>query len=109
MNYAKRLFLWIDDLSLSDRLFPLGIDIPFFGGYFNVLPFLMAGVTILSTWVAAQRSDTPVLGLFGMAILFFVFFYSFPAALVLYWFASNLFQLVQQILQQTRAVRRQPL
>ena len=95
-------FLWINDLSLSDRLFPLGIDIPFFGGYFNVLPFLMAGVTILSTWFASQRSETPTVSLFGMAILFFVFFYSFPAALVLYWFASNLFQLLQQLLQHTR-------
>ena len=95
-------FLWINDLSLSDRLFPLGVDIPFFGGYFNVLPFLMAGITILSTWLASQRSETPTLSLFGMAILFFVFFYSFPAALVLYWFASNLFQLLQQLLQHTR-------
>ena len=93
-------FLWIEDLSLSDRLFPWGITLPFFGGYFNLLPWLMAIVTILSTWQASRGSDehTPVFSLFGMALLFFVFFYSFPAALVLYWLSSNLFQLIQQML-----------
>ena len=50
-------FLWFDDLSLSDRLFPLGIDLPFFGAYFNLLPFLMAGVTVLSTYYAARTSS----------------------------------------------------
>jgi YidC/Oxa1 family membrane protein insertase len=96
-------FLWINDLSLSDRLFSLGVELPFFGGYFNALPFLMAFVTILSTWQAARRSTgkTPAYSLFGMALVFFVFFYSFPAALVLYWFSSNLFQLIQQSLQRT--------
>jgi YidC/Oxa1 family membrane protein insertase len=92
-------FLWIEDLSLSDRLFSLGITLPFFGGYFNLLPWLMAIVTILSTWQASRGSKerTPVFSLFGMALLFFIFFYSFPAALVLYWLSSNLFQLIQQI------------
>jgi YidC/Oxa1 family membrane protein insertase len=93
-------FLWIEDLSLSDRLFSLGITLPFFGGYFNLLPWLMAIVTILSTWQASRGSEkrTPVFSLFGMALLFFIFFYSFPAALVLYWLSSNLFQLIQQML-----------
>ena len=93
-------FLWIEDLSLSDRLFLLGITLPFFGGYFNLLPWLMAIVTILSTWQASRGSEkrTPVFSLFGMALLFFIFFYSFPAALVLYWLSSNLFQLIQQML-----------
>ena len=92
-------FLWIEDLSLSDRLFSLGITLPFFGGYFNLLPWLMAIVTILSTWQASRGSKerVPVFSLFGMALLFFIFFYSFPAALVLYWLSSNLFQLIQQI------------
>jgi YidC/Oxa1 family membrane protein insertase len=91
-------FLWIADLSLSDRLLPIGADLPFFGSYFNLLPFLMAATTVGSTWLAARSSqgDTPATSLFGMAIVFFVFFYSFPAALVLYWFSSNFFQLIQQ-------------
>jgi YidC/Oxa1 family membrane protein insertase len=93
-------FLWIDDLSVSDRLFSLGVNLPFFGNYFNVLPILMALVTVISTWQATRNSEKTgtAVSLFGMALLFFVFFYSFPAGLVLYWFSSNFFQLIQQSL-----------
>jgi YidC/Oxa1 family membrane protein insertase len=95
-------FLWIGDLALSDRLFSLGVNIPFFGGYFNLLPFVMAFVTVLSTWYASKKSSEQKMqfgALFGMAGAFFVLFYSFPAALVLYWTFSNLFQFIQQILE----------
>ena len=95
-------FLWIDDLSLSDRAFPLGINIPFFGAYLNVLPFLMAGITILSTWTSNELTRTTTLSLFSMAIVFFIFFYSFPAALVLYWLASNSFQFLHQLVHLKR-------
>ncbi len=92
-------FLWISDLAVSDRLFYLGVNLPFFGGYFNLLPFIMAFVTVLSTYYARKdpaKSDMQFSALFGMAGIFFVLFYTFPAAMVLYWTASNFFQLMQQ-------------
>lgn len=94
-------FLWFNDLSISDRLFPLGIDIPFFGAYFNLLPFLMGAVTVLSTYYAARTSgkNLPKRSLYGMAVLFFILFYSFPAALVLYWLCSTFFQFLQQVIE----------
>lgn len=94
-------FLWFKDLSLSDRLFPLGVNLPFFGSYFNLLPFLMAGVTVFSTYYAAQTAsnNTSTSGLFGMAALFFILFYSFPSALVLYWLCSVCLQLIQQMIE----------
>jgi YidC/Oxa1 family membrane protein insertase len=94
-------FLWFNDLSLSDRLFPLGVELPFFGAYFNLLPFLMTGITVLSTYYAARTSsnNTPTSSLFGMASLFFILFYSFPSALVLYWLSSICFQLLQQLIE----------
>ena len=94
-------FLWFNDLALSDRLFPLGVDVPFFGAYFNLLPFLMAGITVLSTYYAArvESNNTSTSGLFGMAALFFILFYSFPSALVLYWLCSICFQLLQQVIE----------
>ena len=95
-------FLWITDLAKSDRLFDIGIDIPYFGRYINLLPFLMAAVTALSTWLSARYSGTArtqSATLFGMAGLFFLLFYSFPSALVLYWMFSNVFQLLQQTLE----------
>ena len=95
-------FLWISDLSSSDQLWDWGVDLPYFGSYLNLLPFIMGGIVVLSTWVSARHSGrkrTSGLALFGWAGVFFVMFYSFPAALVLYWLSSNLFQLVQQILE----------
>ena len=95
-------FLWIEDLAVSDRLFPLGVNLPFFGGYFNLLPFIMAFVTVLSTYQASKdptKSELQFGALFGMAGIFFILFYTFPAALVLYWTASNFFQLLQQLVE----------
>lgn len=95
-------FLWITDLAKSDRLLDWGTDLPYFGRYFNLLPVVMAAITIFSTWLAARHSGndkSPTTTLFGMGAIFFVLFYSFPAALVLYWLSSNLFQLVQQSIE----------
>jgi len=99
-------FLWITDLAKSDRLFSFGWDIPYFGSYFNLLPFLMAMINVLSTWLAARHSGSTGVHsgtLFGMAGLFFVLFYSFPSALVLYWLCSNLFQMIQQTIENHEA------
>lgn len=99
-------FIWIQDLATSDRLFNFGVDLPYFGSYFNLLPFLMAAITVLSTWLAARHSGsagTHTGTLFGMAGIFFVLFYSFPAALVLYWMFSNLFQMTQQMIENRKA------
>ena len=92
-------FLWISNLAISDRLLDWGVNIPYFGHYLNLLPIIMAIVTFLSTWLAAKHSgnkNTSTMTLFGMGTLFFVLFYSFPAALVLYWTSSNIIQLLQQ-------------
>ncbi|MDK1025100.1 MAG: membrane protein insertase YidC [Gammaproteobacteria bacterium] len=99
-------FLWITDLATSDRLFNFGLDLPYFGSYFNLLPFLMAAITVLSTWLAARHSGstgTQTGTLFGMAGIFFVLFYSFPSALVLYWMFSNMFQMIQQMIENREA------
>lgn len=95
-------FLWIENLALSDQAFSLGIEIPFFGSYFNILPFLMAAVMIGSSYYSGKASDNSNLSatsLFGMAIIFFILLYSFPSALVLYWLCLNTFQLLQQVIE----------
>ncbi len=101
-------FLWITDLAQSDRLFNWGVNIPYFGSYFNLLPVIMAAITILSTWLASRHSgskDATTTTLFGMGAVFFVLFYSFPAALVLYWLSSNVFQLIQQSMENWMKMR----
>ena len=103
-------FLWIDDLSLPDRLFPLGVTLPYFGAYFNLLPVLMAVTMVLTTNLGSpadgdqKKSQTRSMAV--LAFIFFALFYSFPAGLVLYWMLSNLGQYVQQVITTRITARR---
>ena len=95
-------FLWIDTLAEPDRLFALGFEIPLLGGYFNLLPVLMAVSTLLMIGMSSsptsdgdikKRQSWPLL---LMTLGFFVLFYPFPAGMVLYWTMANVLHLVQQ-------------
>ena len=96
-------FLWIKDLSLSDRAGILPFHLPIFGNELNVLPLIMACAMFLQTKLqsratggtGAQQDPTAKLlqGPF-MAIMFGVMFYHFPAGLVLYWLTNNLVSIV---------------
>jgi YidC/Oxa1 family membrane protein insertase len=95
-------FLWIDTLAEPDRLFALGYEIPLLGGYFNLLPVLMAASTLLMIGMSStpasevenkKRQRWPLL---LMTFGFFVLFYPFPAGMVLYWTMANLLHLIQQ-------------
>lgn len=94
-------FLWIDDLAKPDRWLALPVAVPFFGAHLNVLPCLMTAVTIISAMLQADPSLTPELArrqrlrLYAMAGAFFVLFYTFPAGMVLYWTANNLWHLLK--------------
>jgi len=95
-------FLWIRDLSRPDGLWRLPACLPFFGCYLNLLPFLMSSISI----AALLRFHSPILtpklvrrqrrNLTGMALLFFLLFYTFPASMVLYWTSTNSVQLFSQ-------------
>jgi len=94
-------FLWIADLAKPDHVAMLPFALPFFGGYLNLLPFLMTLLTIVSAIVQEEADLTPDLmrqqriKLFLMAGAFFLLFYTFPAGMVLYWTANNLFHLLK--------------
>ncbi len=98
---GQAAFLWIEDLGKPDSLFALPFTLPFFGGQFNLLPFAMTLLTILSAIVQEEADLTPDLmrqqriKLFLMAVAFFLLFYTFPAGMVLYWTANNLFHLLK--------------
>jgi membrane protein insertase Oxa1/YidC/SpoIIIJ len=83
---------------VADRLLPLSFSLPYFGSYVNLLPIALGIVTFVSMAYTNNGWDRSGLtkGL-AMGGLFFVLFYSFPAALVLYWLAANLLQFVQQL------------
>jgi len=96
-------FLWVADLAQPDRAMSLGFDLPWFGGYLNLLPVLMVASILLATATSpkdpeATSSMRRWLGSWAMAIVFFVLFYRFPAGLVLYWVTVNLLQVAQQMM-----------
>lgn len=96
-------FLWIDDLSRPDHWFSLPFELPFFGAGFNLLPFLMTG---LSVWASllhkplalqADLRKSQVRNMILLAAAFFVLFYTFPAGMVLYWTTNNLISVVKNL------------
>jgi YidC/Oxa1 family membrane protein insertase len=101
-------FLWIRDLSRPDELWRLPACLPFFGCYLNLLPFLMSSISIAALLRFHSLVLTPGLvrrqrrNLTGMALLFFLLFYTFPASMVLYWTSTNLVQLISQELGRLR-------
>ncbi|NND36080.1 MAG: membrane protein insertase YidC [Gammaproteobacteria bacterium] len=92
---------WIDDLAKPDSWIALPFALPFFGGYLNLLPILMTGVTLLTSWKQTDPNLTPELEraqtqrLYLMAGAFFLLFYTFPAGMVLYWTTNNVLHLVK--------------
>ena len=78
---------WIQDLSQPDALFTLPFSLPFLGSYFNLLPVIMAAVTLL------QTKMTPTAGSAGqmasintiMPIMMLFLLYNMPSGLVIYW------------------------
>ncbi|MCU0814078.1 MAG: membrane protein insertase YidC [Burkholderiaceae bacterium] len=74
---------WITDLSAKD---------PYF-----ILPLLMTASTLLQTWLNPTPPD-PVQArlMWIMPIVFSIFFFFFPAGLVLYWLTNNILSIAQQ-------------
>jgi YidC/Oxa1 family membrane protein insertase len=92
-------FLWIQDLSLPDRLFRLPFTIPVVNvEYFNLLPILVMILGIIQQHITASASNPQQkkIGLF-MGVFIGIIFYKFPSALVLYWFIQNLLTLIYQV------------
>lgn len=90
---------WITDLSAPDRLFNLGVSIPFMEPPIGipVLTLLMGASMFL------QQKMSPPMGdpnqrriMMLMPIMFTVIFINFSSGLVLYWFTNNIFSILQQ-------------
>ena len=83
-------------------LLALPFCVPFFGCELNALPFLMSGVSLATVLRHRARELTPALArrqrrnLAGVTALFFLLFYTFPSAMVLYWTSTNAVQFVGQ-------------
>lgn len=95
-------FYWIDDLAYPDSIGSIGASIPLLGKDISVLPWLMTAITISAALLFENRYSSPAAlkgqrrNLYFMAAAFLVLFYPFPAAMVLFWTATNLLQTAQQ-------------
>ena len=84
---------WIKDLSARD---------PYF-----ILPILMGATMILQTWLNPTPPDPVQAKVMKiMPVVFSVFFFFFPAGLVLYWLVNNILSIAQQW-QITRMIERE--
>jgi len=95
-------FLWIESLAYPDTLGHLSFGVPMFGDTISLLPFIMTVVTLYSTIIYKNRHSTELAikrqkrNLYLMAAGFFILFYPFPSAMVLYWALANILQTIQQ-------------
>ena len=96
-------FLWMRDLSRPDGLFELPFPLPFFGAEFNLLPFVMAGLSVIASKLHQPPSANAGLrrrqrlNMILMSVLFFGLFYTFPAGMVLYWTTNNLVSVIRNL------------
>ncbi|HWA13950.1 MAG TPA: membrane protein insertase YidC [Burkholderiales bacterium] len=85
-------FGWIKDLSAQD---------PYY-----ILPVLMGATMIIQTWLNPTPPDPVQAKVMKiMPVVFSVFFFFFPAGLVLYWLVNNILSIAQQW-QITRSIER---
>jgi YidC/Oxa1 family membrane protein insertase len=85
-------FGWIKDLSAQD---------PYY-----ILPVLMGATMIMQTWLNPTPPDPVQAKVMKiMPVVFSVFFFFFPAGLVLYWLVNNILSIAQQW-QITRTIER---
>ena len=103
LRYAP--FLWIADLSEPEGLFASWFP---FGGL-NLLPILMAVSTALQSYFTPSTGDKKQqqMMMVMMPAMMLIMFYSFPSALSLYWFLSNIFSIVQMWLTRRQTAAKQ--
>ena len=92
LRYAP--FLLIGDLSEPENLLAGLLPIPL-----NILPFLMSGTMALQSYLTPSMGDPAQqkMMMIMMPIMMLFMFYSFPAALSLYWTVSQVLSIVQML------------
>lgn len=98
----QRNFLWAEDLSSYDSILELGMSIPFYGDHVSLFTLLMAGTTLVYTFVNSGQMSTPqqpgmpnmkiIMYLFPIMMIFF--FNNYSSGLSYYYFISTLFSIV---------------
>jgi YidC/Oxa1 family membrane protein insertase len=89
--------LWVTDLSAPDRFFNELFNFSFFGYPIGLLPIMMGATMIIQTRLNPEPPDPVQAKIMKiMPIAFSIFFFVFPAGLVLYWLVNNVLSIAQQ-------------
>ena len=92
--------LWINDLSVPDRLFQFPVEIPLMSPPYGipVLTLLMGATMYITQKMTPMTMGDPTQAkIMQFLPLFFTFiFINFPSGLVLYWLVNNILQIGQQ-------------
>jgi YidC/Oxa1 family membrane protein insertase len=87
---------WINDLSRTDTLFLLPINIPWYGNEFNLLPILMTVTMIIQSKMTMQDPKQKAL-IYIMPVFMLLMFNKFPSGLNLYYTVFNIWSIIQQM------------
>jgi len=97
----QQSFLWAEDLSSFDSILDLSFNIPLYGDHVSLFTLLMAGVTLLYTWMNSGNMQQPQQpGMPNMKIIMYIFpfmmiffFNNYSSGLSYYYFISTLFSI----------------
>jgi YidC/Oxa1 family membrane protein insertase len=98
----QQSFLWADDLSSYDSIWDFGINIPIYGDHMSLFTLLMAGTTLVYTFMNSGNMQQPSQpGMPNMKILMYIFpvmmiffFNNYSSGLSYYYFVSTLFSIL---------------
>ena len=98
----QQSFLWADDLSSFDSIWDFGINIPIYGDHMSLFTLLMAGTTLVYTFMNSGNMQQPSQpGMPNMKILMYIFpimmiffFNNYSSGLSYYYFVSTLFSIL---------------
>ena len=90
---------WVSDLSQMDTVYTLPFTILGWEPAINVLPFVMAASMIAMMKMTPQAGDPTQQKIMKfMPVMFFLFCYTYPSALALYWTTTNIISIIQTLI-----------
>lgn len=101
IEFRQEHFLWAEDLSTYDSIANLPFEIPGYGKHVSLFVLLMTVSTLISTWQNNQISSVqgPMKSVsYIMPVVFLFMLNKFSAALSFYYFVSNVFGFIQQMI-----------
>jgi YidC/Oxa1 family membrane protein insertase len=101
IEFRQQHFLWAEDLSAYDSIATLPFSIPGYGSHVSLFVLLMTASTLVSTWQNNQVSSVqgPMKSVsYIMPVVFLFILNKFSAALSFYYFVSNIFGFLQQMI-----------